>query len=759
MSKGGAGKVYFVLYLAVVLELLIIIVERDEAEEHLHQKQKAAEAIVRSILSQLQSGAGTEGINTRPQDEITLEPQGVNAKEVLGFEIKTSRKYTVEVGVTDISSEIKKRDGEEEKEYLERIEKLALLANVSDIEYQVFYAAGGNGDQNAPDFPTESELKGKTFALGQNVENTTWAFKGSINLKLDNKSTFQSIKSDINGDKLKNAFMHPKYLPSTAIGNVAGEFRPTKNMGANEEVFYYSDTLSLKSSGVTDKNASSKGVSKRVFVVNFEPKGQGGWYKLRFSSKTNRVLGIKKTEDGQKDAEISDDAKVNIGTVAVKVGDLRKVQKALKNELESYGVPEWENITRGESGVDDFDKGLEVAKQKAIDEAKEDVNKTVSNINLYNYIAKLLAPGLSSNFDQNKGAIEFNIKVNKPEVKTSEPVIIAEDEVYRFDGVEPSFYFTISPFQGEGKNIITGNVFEDQGMTKLAGKLVFKPLNPNAPAQGGSREFIATMDKELKGNSNGTANVYYAKLNHQISSKSGDKVVKLNIFPSNYENSTKELNNKIAFSSYFNYSLNFVYTPSSGNKIKQDQFKTIFKRDIDANETVVTGYSVKASDNVKLTLLPKTKKASLKIVWQDPITQKEVNLYVNNNIQPELDKPGLNKGGLQGSSSPTRKDIFVSVKGLAVRDNNVPSDDLKLTYKVKVIKSECDLGSLTGMPTDLTVDGNNIGEFSFGVSGTFKKRTVYEGTAKLTLSITIIGSNGSTSSSTATVDVPISVQM
>jgi len=38
MSKGGAGKVYFVLYLAVILELLIIIVERDEAEEHLVKK-------------------------------------------------------------------------------------------------------------------------------------------------------------------------------------------------------------------------------------------------------------------------------------------------------------------------------------------------------------------------------------------------------------------------------------------------------------------------------------------------------------------------------------------------------------------------------------------------------------------------------------------------------------------------------------------------------------------------------------------------
>jgi hypothetical protein len=62
MSKGGggAGKVYFVLYLAVVLELLIIIVERDEAEEGLLQKQKETMQIVESILSQLQSGAGTE---------------------------------------------------------------------------------------------------------------------------------------------------------------------------------------------------------------------------------------------------------------------------------------------------------------------------------------------------------------------------------------------------------------------------------------------------------------------------------------------------------------------------------------------------------------------------------------------------------------------------------------------------------------------------------------------------------------------------
>ena len=116
MSKGGgAGKVYFVLYLAVVLELLIIIVERDEAEELLRAKQKETMRIVESILSQLQSGSGTEGINTRPQDEITIPPAGIDLKEIMNSDIRSFRKYIVEVGVTDVSSALKKEEGESEK--------------------------------------------------------------------------------------------------------------------------------------------------------------------------------------------------------------------------------------------------------------------------------------------------------------------------------------------------------------------------------------------------------------------------------------------------------------------------------------------------------------------------------------------------------------------------------------------------------------------------------------------------------------------
>ena len=135
MSKGGAGKVYFVLYLAVILELLIIIVERDEAEEHLVKKQRESQKIVESILTQLQSGAGTEGINTRPQDEITLTDK-LPSDQVKNF--KKFRTYSIEVGVTDVAGS-DKLEGLEPKEKAERIETLKKLANVQELQYEVYY--------------------------------------------------------------------------------------------------------------------------------------------------------------------------------------------------------------------------------------------------------------------------------------------------------------------------------------------------------------------------------------------------------------------------------------------------------------------------------------------------------------------------------------------------------------------------------------------------------------------------------------------
>ncbi len=71
MSKGGgAGKVYFILYLAVLLELLIIIVERDDAEDALRKEKEAllrkrqeiqliAETILNSLRGSVASVSST----------------------------------------------------------------------------------------------------------------------------------------------------------------------------------------------------------------------------------------------------------------------------------------------------------------------------------------------------------------------------------------------------------------------------------------------------------------------------------------------------------------------------------------------------------------------------------------------------------------------------------------------------------------------------------------------------------------------------
>ena len=60
MGGVNTGKVYFVMYLAVLLELLIIIVERDDAEEALQkekeallQKEKRIQLIAETIINSL----------------------------------------------------------------------------------------------------------------------------------------------------------------------------------------------------------------------------------------------------------------------------------------------------------------------------------------------------------------------------------------------------------------------------------------------------------------------------------------------------------------------------------------------------------------------------------------------------------------------------------------------------------------------------------------------------------------------------------
>jgi len=265
---GGAGKVYFVLYLAVVLELLIIIVDRDEAEEALHRKQRETMKIVNSILSQLYSGTGSEGISTLPQDEIVFPPPGINVEEVMKTKIQTWRQYIIEVGISDISQGLKRLEGETENEYLKRLFELAERGNVEDLEYQIFYNPSQD-EKQAPKFPLQAELKrnnnenfadaGKDSPVPGTGEdgNPSWVFFGYRKLLINKQKTTEGLHvSNISMESFE-----PYYdIVENTKGADVRAYAPTGF--TDSAIFAYSREKTFQT---LDRDSSLK---KRDFLVN-----------------------------------------------------------------------------------------------------------------------------------------------------------------------------------------------------------------------------------------------------------------------------------------------------------------------------------------------------------------------------------------------------------------------------------------------------------------------------------------------------------
>lgn len=616
MSGGGAGKVYFVLYLAVVLELLIIIVERDEAEEHLQSKQKETMKIVESILSQLQAGAGSEGINTRPQDEITIPPEG-NTRELLGFEIKPDRTYLIEVGVTDVSSDLGKREGEGEKDYLERIKKLIKLGNVMDLEYQIFFNASDD-PYNAPLFPSEDYIRDNkidfaTYQPGQQFGDNpavTWQFMGMQRMILDEDASFNKL----NIKNIKIEDFEPVYPESKKT--IVGPSYAPPNVPA-DSIFFYSKEETKNRGGKSKENK----VAKRVFSVKFQPdKSKGGWYKLRFNSRTSRILGVK---SGVKPSEVSDETKVNIGTVQLAVKDLRKVMKELALKLEEYNLPPSDMLIE-KGKYDDFISQMKSAKEKAIKRA-EDPQTVASNIDLYQYIVQLLAPGQSVNFSQNRGSIDFNIRVVKPDVQTAAPVITLKN-IFKFEEEETPIDFDISPWNYPD-NRIEGSIL--QGGVEVAklkniqtlSEYLGKGLPDAAMYRNKSVRYIGFSDKKLR------AGQYTIKINHAFRGKSAEETSTLEICEAKLApQSEKRIEGLLKNRAYYGTEIYFNAVPACEG-IAANEFRIYLKTNIkQLNQSgFITGLDIPSGSGIKLSFDDETIDA--RVVWVDPITTKEIELF------------------------------------------------------------------------------------------------------------------------------------
>jgi len=710
MGKGGgAGKVYFVLYLAVVLELLIIIVERDEAEELLSIKQKDTMRIVESILSQLQSGAGTEGINTRPQDEITIPPPGVNVKDALGADIKPERKYIVEVGVTDISQEMRKYDNENMKEYKDRVKKLIKLANVEQIQYQIFFS----NDQNlteAPAFPTDKEMDKYDLTKMQPGEFITasdgasWKFVGCKEMRLDLDATYKSVEDMIPKGTLQADAIIPFY-PVSLRKTVGDNVAPPKVSA--DSVFYYSDKDSRLGKLVT----SSEEIKKRAFVINFQPPSQAGWFKLRFASRTNRILGVR---SGQTFAELDDASTVNIGTVQLSVKDLKNVYKELKRKLEKYILPTIEqlNVTRN---VDDLDAKVRKAASLVTDE--KNAVEIKGNIQLYGYIAKLLVPGLSTTFSQNRGAMAIDVHVITPNPPNAPPTIYLPQYAACFDEVPPVFECSISPYKNDGGNLVEGKVMDENGNN--VARINFTPKyqiagsGVAAPTADAPLDLRGIVERKL------APGRYKIEIKHSLRGKTAVDQSVLEVFKTGLtEESVRDINSKLSFSTYYGYKTSFTAVPYSGTKIKNDQFKIYLATNDNPQKPYVEGLTVDKEQAFSYT--PSAKSVKLKIVWIQPYTQKEVEIYAEKSVLIKQEAPDINPTNAITNFSGTTRKFKVTISNIRVSSPGTGQSGTQANVTVEVSSADISEG-LTGysVSNEPSISGNseNGYEVEFELSG------------------------------------------
>lgn len=686
MSKGGAGKVYFVLYLAVILELLIIIVERDEAEEHLVAKQKETMSIVQNILGQLQTGGGTEGISTRARDEITIPENGAEKGEI---KIRQDREFFIEIGVNDLFG-VKMPDKENKKTYVEELKNLIRLANVQELEYQIFFHKSKS--EYVPVFPSDDslnsiKLKDPDQIVSSEVDGDMWKLKFKRGLKLNIDATMES------GGSKEEKWLYPAYtkMPDS-IGSVKG-FAPDTSV-AKDNFFRYSATR-------TDEMAQmNRGkYKKKAFYVHFAaPSEEAGWYKLRFYSKTNKILGV---SGDIKQGDIDPESEVSIGTVKLKVKNLQAVGRDLYRDEVISKITKIDDFRKAvmEAKDDDvrrqivrkFDAEIDAELSKlrtdqatASEKKYLEITEQIGNVELYRYIAKLLAPGASDSFEQNRASYQIDIRVIKPPADIAQPYVSDIDPVYGFDQARLGFTFSSGPFKGN--NLPTAVIKSENGQET---PLVIEPLTGGIASanqtKGGSRTYRALASKSLP------AGKYTIKVTQSAGAKKDTKEAQAQVFESDLTDVSKGAIES-DMTSYLFYGLTFKATiePKSGGRIKSGEFEVLGRIVGDPQRGYRRGL------NVEVPLEAKGSQLEVSVIWVSPITGDTVKLFRKTSpimqsppvinissarVSPEIQRGGRVKVKYQGirvtapdigiNESATAKDMKVSIGSATMTAENV----------------------------------------------------------------------------------------
>jgi hypothetical protein len=703
MSKGGAGKVYFVLYLAVILELLIIIVERDEAEEHLLAKQKESMKIVQSILSQLQVGAGVEGISTRPQDQIVLKDASWANQPGMNL-IKEERQYLVEVGVTDVLGDISKilkddRLAPEEKQ--RRLKDFSIASNVRDLQFQIWYTPTKD---SVPRFPTDSAIAEEISKMGEGFQEITpegynWTLLGAQSMKYNNEATIaqKAIPLDARGTVEWWRDVSPIYELGAPKGAIT-QFAPP-----NMTQFRYTHDTTMRDG----TNHWPSSLKVRTFLVSFKPAGgREGTYKLHFFSKTNKIMGIR-PDRASKMEEVSDDDVVNIGTVQLSVKDLRSVLRELERTMQDAKTREaTAALDAGKMTVaqyrDTYINRVRDLEVTAPDEA--------GRVRLYGAINLILRPGASEELDPNKSSMGFTVRVVKPNIPTADPKIADLRTVVRvFDKLSKIVLpFQVSPANGTTeltKKPGAANVVAGSGAVAASGggQQQWVPRNFEIPVAGS----LAPRDEP-----------YVFELVQSTSGKRSEPVqCSVYVYPSKLSNESDVTS---SLEASWGDNIELVAIPSSGATIKDDEFVMNFSMGGGSQTPALRKLKVTGGDN--LVVPAGADKVSLTVGWKDPQTGEVVSLYEGSG-EVGLKKPFVTTNDAKSEPIMNNQDPEFKVRGIIIKPPTIGGDE------------KAEIGDVSVTVASATVRGMTSDQ-SYRVAVVGKPRKVsgqeYEVTLKLT---------------------------
>jgi len=666
----STGNIYFVLYLAVILELLLIIVERDEAEDKLIKRDRESREIIQEILMQMQVGAGNATVTSRITDEVAL----VSAEAVAasGIPYQQHRVYNVEIGVSDGATLMKESEEDEVASPL----RIKQLSNVQDIRYEIF--SYPSNDADAPDYnaPEWKPLAASGLALNTDAMQS-WSL--------------------------------PKYSIREGM-NTLQTYAPP-----NTSPIQYNDTLTA-----TVARQHGGKITARIFTAQFQPQ-EAGWYKLRISSETNRILGV--SGDGSSDrASEEGEATVNIGAMSLSVPKIKKVQSILFKELDDFGVPSYQDFldVRTQEQQKMLDKRFEDARfiiEEKIStkrERKTFLHKTA----LYNDLSKLLTPQMAHNFEQNQGAMEILVRVTKPPIAIVQPYISLPSEVYTFDNLKAAFPFSVGPLYGDAvpKVEILGAQGKRYAVSLQRRDILAARVADESTIvsdKGASVPFLASALDLIP------VGTYTIRVSHTVQGIDRSEEGLLRVFPARLKNRTSVAGRMQWL--YYGSTLVINAEPDCESVIPANQFRVYVGYDPNSL-TATQGLSA------RLPVIAKTKKVFAKVTWISPTTKEESELLpltegIPQQREPDID---LSRAFIYKVSGNLDR-MTVEVRGMSITPSTVDAGG-KSGAQTDISSVLISQESITSDPAGFTLQNSKLldmgdGQYAamFTIEGFVKK--------------------------------------